>query len=186
MSAEFLQIWPYLIAVPALFMIYRRFRRSVGRQPVRPLRMMLRMALLIALGVSLLSHSIHSGEFQLVQIIGAAVGVSFGLWAAHRTRYASDAGHLYYLPHTYAGIAIFLLVLGRLLYRLIEVYASSHSLQAFAAPAMVRSPATVGLLFVLIGYYVCYYACVLWKSKHLRAEVLQASSDGAPKYDAAR
>jgi hypothetical protein len=186
MSAEFLQIWPFLIAVLAVFMIYRRFRRSFGRQPVRPLRMVLRMALLIALGVSLLPLSLHSGEFQLVQIIGAAVGVSFGLWAAHRTRYTRDEGHLYYLPHTYAGIAIFLLVLGRLVYRVIEVYAGSHSPQAFAAPAMVRSPATVGLFFVLIGYYVCYYGCVLWKSKHLRTEDLQASSGGAPKYDAAR
>lgn len=147
--------------------------------------MVLRMGLLLALGVSLIPLSLHSGEFQLVQIIGTAVGVSFGLWAAHSTRYARDAGHLYYLPHTYAGIAIFLLVLGRVVYRVIEVYAGSHSQQAVAVPTMVRSPATVGLFFVLIGYYVCYYGCVLRKSTHLRAEDLQASSSGAAK-DGAR
>jgi hypothetical protein len=176
MSAEFLQIWPLLIAALAVFMIYRRFRRSFGRQPVRPVRMVLRMGLLIVLGASLVPLALRSREFQLVQLVGAAVGISVGLWASHRTRYARDQEQLYYLPHTYTGVAIFLLVLGRLLYRLIEVYAGP---QAFAAPTMVRSPATVGLLFVLIGYYVCYCGCVLWKSKHLRAEDLQASSEGA-------
>jgi hypothetical protein len=40
---------------------------------------------------------------------------------------------------------------------------------------MVRSPLTVGMLFVLIGYYVCYYGLVLWKSKHLETRDLEES-----------
>jgi hypothetical protein len=185
-SAEFLQIWPLLIAALAVLMIYRRFRRTFGRQPVRPLRMVLRMGLLIVLGASLVPLALRSGEFQLVEIGGTAAGISLGLWAARRTRYTRDKQQLYYLPHTYTGIAIFLLVLARLLYRLIQLYGGTGSPEVFAAPTMVRSPATVGLLFALIGYYVCYYGCVLWKSKHLRTEDLQASSDGTPKVDGAR
>jgi hypothetical protein len=34
----------------------------------------------------------------------------------------------------------------------------------------------VGILSVLIGYYVCYYSWVLWKSKHLKAEDIEAAS----------
>ena len=41
-------------------------------------------------------------------------------------------------------------------------------------PPMVRSPLTVALIFVVVGYYVCYYAMVLWKSKRISPEDLEA------------
>jgi hypothetical protein len=40
---------------------------------------------------------------------------------------------------------------------------------------MVRSPLTLGLLFVLIGYYVCYYSLVLWKSKQIKPEDIEVA-----------
>ena len=42
------------------------------------------------------------------------------------------------------------------------------------APSMVRSPLTVALIFAVVGYYVCYYAVVLWKSKRISSEDLEA------------
>ena len=43
------------------------------------------------------------------------------------------------------------------------------------APAsMVKAPLTAGLFFVLIGYYVCYYGWVLWKSKRITPADLEA------------
>jgi hypothetical protein len=45
---------------------------------------------------------------------------------------------------------------------------------------MVRSPLTVGLFFVLMGYYVCYYSVVLWKSKRVTAEEIKSSDPTAP------
>jgi hypothetical protein len=47
--------------------------------------------------------------------------------------------------------------------------------RAFAAPSMVKSPLTVGILFVLVGYYAWYYGWLLWKSKHLTAADLEAA-----------
>jgi hypothetical protein len=44
---------------------------------------------------------------------------------------------------------------------------------------MVKSPLTVGIFFVLAGYYVWYYGWVLWKSKHLRAEDTESASPAA-------
>jgi len=32
------------------------------------------------------------------------------------------------------------------------------------------------MLFVLIGYYVCNYSRVLWKSKHIGAEDLETAA----------
>ena len=97
-------------------------------------------------------------------------------------------GRLYYVPHTYAGIAVSLLFLGRLAFRLVQGYTEMHASgttarmanaaypsQAFG-PGMVKSPLTVGIFFVLVGYYGWYYSWLLWKSKHLNA----ADIDAAP------
>ena len=100
-------------------------------------------------------------------------------------------GRLHYLPHTYAGIAVSLLFLGRLAFRVVQVYTgvqASHAAhvdggadpsQAFAPASMVSSPLTVAIFFVLAGYYACYYSWVLWKSKHLKAVDSEAASAAA-------
>ncbi len=49
--------------------------------------------------------------------------------------------------------------------------------QSFGAAGMLRSPLTLGLFYVLVGYYVCYYSIVLWKAKRVTAEEI---SPGAP------
>jgi len=41
---------------------------------------------------------------------------------------------------------------------------------------MVKTPLTLGLFFVLIGYYVCYYSRVIWKSKRITPADLEASA----------
>jgi hypothetical protein len=133
---------------------------------------------LLILGASLASLALHSWELLGVEIAGLATGVAMALWGAKRTRFERLNGQLYYLPHTYSGIAVTLLVLGRLVYRFVQMY-ESGSAQRLVAPSAVQSPLTAGLLFVLIGYYVCYYGRVVWKSKHLRAEDLEASSAAA-------
>jgi hypothetical protein len=185
MPADYSRIWPVIIAMLAVLMIYRRFRRNFGRQPVRPLRMSLRMGLLIVVGVSLVPLVTRGGQFLLAQMLGAAAGVALALWGAQRTRYVKQDEQLFYVPHTYAGIAVSLLVLGRIVYRIAQVYAmgsvsgagsSAASASGMRPLSMVQSPLTAGLFFVLIGYYVCYYGQVLWKSKHLKPEDLEEPS----------
>jgi hypothetical protein len=184
MPSDYARIWPFLIAAMVILMIYRRLRRSFGRQPVRPSRMKLRMGILLLVGVSLIPLALRSGETSLLGIAGAAAGVGLALWGANRTRYERRDGQLYYVPHTYTGIVVSLLVFGRLAYRFAQLYSmhaiaggmpGAGSAQSFASPSTVQSPVTVGLVCVLIGYYVCYYSRVLWKSKHIRAEDLEAS-----------
>jgi hypothetical protein len=178
------QISPYAIAALAVLLVYRRLRRSFGRQRIRPVRMRLRLGLLIALGCLMLPLAARSGQFLAAELAGALIGAALGVWGARRTRYQTYAGQLHYIPHTYTGIAVSLLFLGRLVYRIAELSATSRltgsggadSMPSFASPSMVRSPITVGLLFIVVGYYVCYYSMVLWKSKHIRQEDLEVSS----------
>jgi len=180
MEADYSRIWPYAIAGLAVLLIYRRFRRSFGRQPMRPVRMWIRIALLILLGCSLLPSAFKSGQFLIAELGGALAGLALGFWGARHTRYATYEGRLHYVPHTYTGVAVSLLFIGRLVYRFVEWYSQNGALGGAAAasrgmpPPMVRSPLTVALIFVVVGYYVCYYAMVLWKSKRISPEDLEA------------
>jgi hypothetical protein len=181
MQDDYSRIWPYVIASLAVLLIYRRFRRSFGRQPMRPVRMWIRIAVLILLGCSLLPYAFKSGQFLLVELAGAMAGTALGFWGARHTRYATYEGRLHYVPHTYTGVAVSLLFIGRMVYRVVEWYGENGALggpsavsQGFAPPPMMKSPLTVCLIFVVVGYYVCYYAMVLWKSKRISPEDLEA------------
>jgi hypothetical protein len=69
-----------------------------------------------------------------------------------------------------------LLLIGRLAYRLVGAYTMRASAGPDSAPqgidaqSMMTSPLTISLLFAVIGYYVCYYSMVLWKSKRIKPE----------------
>jgi hypothetical protein len=78
-----------------------------------------------------------------------------------------------------------LLFLGRLVYRLVQVYAGGHAgqpagapdpSQAFVPASMIRSPLTVGVFFLLAGYYLYFYGMLLWKSKHLKTDNIEVAS----------
>jgi hypothetical protein len=190
MQPDFSQIGPFLFAALVVFAIYRRFRRSFGRQPLRPARMTVRMVLLGVLVCLLVPAALRSAQFLTAELTGAALGIGLGVWGSQRTRFLTHDGRLYYVPHTYTGIAVSLLFLGRLAFRLMQAYGVDHAThaaaanayaaadpaQAFAPASMVRSPFTVGVFFVLAGYYLYYYGWVLWKSKHLEAADTEADS----------
>lgn len=195
MPADFSQIGPFLFAAVVVFAIYRRFRRSFGRQLLRPKRMTLRIVLLTVVAGLLLPAALRSAQFLAAEFVGAAFGVGLGAWGAQRTRFLMHGGRLHYLPHTYAGIAVSLLFLGRLAFRVVQIYvgapvshaanaalANAHAAdpsQAFGPASALKSPLTAGVFFVLAGYYLCYYGWVLWKSQHLKAADIEADTAAA-------
>jgi hypothetical protein len=192
MQPDFSQITPFLFAALVVFAIYRRFRRSFGRQPLRPARMRVRMVLLTILVCLLLPAALRSTQFLAAEVVGAGLGIGLAVWGAQRTRFLAHDGQLYYVPHTYTGIAVSLLFLGRLVYRIAQTYGGAHApaasalaanayasgepAQAVVPASMLKSPLTVGIFLLLAGYYLCYYGWVLWKSKHLEAAETGADS----------
>jgi hypothetical protein len=172
MQADFSRVLPYGIAALVVWAIYRRLRRSFGRQPIRPARMRVRMGILVLLGATFIPAALASVQFLGAECAGLAAGIALAWWGAARTRYRSEGGQLYYVPHTYTGIVVSLLFIGRLAYRLAQAYLWNTPMMS--GPGMnVKSPLTAGLVFVLIGYYVVYYGVVLWKSRRISPEDLE-------------
>jgi len=167
-----------LTAALVLFIIYRRFRRNFGRQPLRPKRMIVRMAIFATVGLLLAPAAVRSMDGALAVGVGLALGLGLGVWAAKRTRFERHQEHLHYIPHTYTGMVVSALFLGRLIYRFVIPHegfspVTARSSEA-ALGALYQNPLTLGIFFVLIGYYLYYYGYVLWESNHLKPEDLEA------------
>ena len=161
-----------------LWIIYRRFRRLFGRQELRPKRMKFRIVLLSVIGVFLLIPALASQELAWALVGGLGVGVGLGVWGAKHTRFETKDGVLYYIPHTYAGMVVSALFLGRIIYRIAMVSNSAWSVASVEANPGIgdffggigHSPITYCIFYMLVGYYVYYYNYVLYESKHLKPD----------------
>ena len=159
-----------------LWIIYRRFRRLFGRQELRPKRMKFRIVLLSVLGVFLVIPALISQELAWAMVAGLAVGVGLGVWGARHTRFEVLDGKTYYIPHTYAGMVVSALFLGRLIYRIAMVSHSAWDVVSVdSGPGfgdvfggIGHRPITYCIFYMLVGYYVYYYNYVLYESRHLK------------------
>lgn len=163
-----------------LFVFYRRFRRLFGRQKLNRGYLTFRMVLLCIVGGLLLLPTIFSRELALATLVGAAIGIGLAIWAAKHTRFERQDGTLYYIPHTYAGMVVSALFLGRIVYKIVAVSKSKLGVATMDATPSIsdfggfsglyHNPITRLVFFILIGYYVYYYLYVLRESKHLKPE----------------
>jgi hypothetical protein len=169
-----------------LWIIYRRFRRLFGRQKLNRGWMIFRVVLFSVLGAFMFIPAIASQQFGIALVLGAAIGVGLGMWGAKRTRFEARDGVLYYIPHTYTGMVVSALFLGRIVYRIATGSYSAFSVATtdsspFAGMGgLGRNPLTYGLFCVLLGYYIYYYGYVLYESKHLKPGDMEdaAEKDG--------
>jgi hypothetical protein len=162
---------PLLLGVVIVLLLYRRARRSFGRQPINAARLSLRAGLLCAVGALVLSTIWR--DTRLVQALAAGLaagGLLARLGLAH-TRFDASAEGRFYTPHSYIGVTVLVLFVARLVYRVASGHADLAALQATpgGSPVMTyqQNPVTLALLGVPIGYYVLYNLGVLRRSRAL-------------------
>lgn len=169
---------PTLVAIPLVgFVLYRRLRRTFGRQPVTPKRMTLRMVLLCVVCILLLVQSSATTCSLGAAAAGLALGLALAVVGLVHTKVQSTAEGRFYIPNKWIGLAVTALFLGRLAARLFTVSERVTEVASGTSPfaGLQRSPLTLGLFFLLAGYYVTYYAGVLRKAAAL-GPVFEAAS----------
>ncbi len=174
-------IVPVLVVLFILWRIYIRMRRSFGRQRVQPRRMTVRITLLALIGILVLGASPNLWALGAV-LAGAACGALLGLLGLRHTQFQSTSEGRFYTPHTYIGLSVTALFLGRLVY---DALLFSHDMQAFSAgPAGLAiaeqsNPLTLALTGAVIAYYLTYYLGVLRRSRQAVPEtpVLQTTPE---------
>jgi hypothetical protein len=163
-------IFPFVMGAFVLWVIYRRVRRNIGRQPVSAGRMQFRVGMLAVVGVLIAFGAVRDMSLLGALLAGVAGGVALGWFGLQHTKFEATAQGNFYTPHTYIGMAVSVLLLGRIAYRFLAVYPSMHAAaQADQNPfaAYQKSPLTLAIFGVVVGYYIFYYIGVLRTSKSL-------------------
>ena len=164
---------PILMGALVIFVIYRRMRRTFGRQTVSVGRMWGRIVVLLLVGCLVAYgavRSLSSLEALLAGILGGAALSYLGL---KHTQFEVTPEGRFYTPHTYIGMIVSALFLGRLVYRVAVSYEAAQAAAQAGAQApppdlasmYQNSPLTVALFGVLVTYYVVFNLGVLQKTK---------------------
>lgn len=181
-------ITPLLVAALVVWSVYRRTRRSFGRQAVQPGRLWFRIGLFAFLGGLILLTSPRDPRLLAGLAGGVICGAALGLVGLRYTKFEVSPEGRFYTPHMYIGVLVTALFIGRILYRFVSIYAGAHGL-ALAGPglgdpnayqnpyAYQRSPATLALFGAFVGYYLVYYIGVMTKT---RLPALSGEQSGAP------
>jgi cytochrome b561 len=154
---------PYIIiAALVVWRVYARVQRMVRRQKFSSVRSWITVALFPALIVLLALATFTQRSSELAELGGAAIGVALGIVGLRTTKYEATPEGLFYTPNAHIGIALSLLMVGRLIYRYFQMYApaqlvaQANSMQNNGANYFISSPLTLLIFGTLAGYYSTY------------------------------
>jgi hypothetical protein len=153
-----------LVLVPLIvWRIYARVRRMVGRQRLSRVRPWIAVCLFPIL-VLLLALASLQEPLALASLAGGLViGSLLAVYGLRLTSFERTAQGLFYTPNAYLGSALSLLLIGRILYRLVELYTGGLP-AADIHSDFARSPVTLAIFGTLAGYYVAYAVGLLrWR-----------------------
>jgi hypothetical protein len=158
---------PFAVGSVFLWQVYRRVRRHIGRQRLQPKRMMVRIAifavLILVFGViSALRPSLLIGFGG-----GLAVSVPLALIGLRLTRFETTPEGSFYTPNTYIGVALSVLLVVRLVYRINSLYGTTYAVST-PQPALMQSSLTLFLFGLLSGYSITYYSGIFLRSREPR------------------
>lgn len=165
------------------FALYRRFRRTVGRQPLVPGRLMFQVGLLGIVSLVFLALAFSAIGTAAAALGGLLAGGAVGLLGLHHTRFERGPDRDYYTPNTYLGMAVFGVFLARLVYRWVQASSQLQALPAGSSPppsavvgGMASNPLTSALLLMVIGYYLAYNSgLLLWVRRNPPGQEIHGS-----------
>jgi hypothetical protein len=159
-----------LVAIPLIvWRVYARIRRMVGRQRMSLIRACITLvvfpAVVLLLGLSAITHPERLG-WLAAGLVGGSLLAVYGL---RKTVFEPRPEGLFYTPNAHLGIALSLLFVMRIAYRLVEIYMLDPGMprdpQDFA-----RSPLTLSVFGLLAGYYIAYaIGLIRWRHSVLSA-----------------
>lgn len=133
--------------------IYRRVRRNIGRQKLHPRRAITSVIIFSVVSVLVVSTSLQNTHLLLGFGGGLLLGALLGFVGLRLTRFeTTDDGH-FYTPNTHIGVALSLLLTGRIAYRFMVLRNVSVTPNQ---PPLMQSPLTFFIFGLTAGYYIVY------------------------------
>jgi hypothetical protein len=144
-------------------------RSHVGPQPFSAGRALFRVVFLSIIALLLLMPHLGSVPSVEAAVAGGLVGVALGVYALRHTALEVSAAGTFYTPNLYIGLTVTALVLLRVGYRLSQLRDASQTAGGAPGFGAMQSPLTLGLFFLLAGYYAAYYIGLVRKEQEANA-----------------
>lgn len=136
--------------------LYKKIKRSIGYQPLKPRWLFTRMILfsLFAFGLSIFSV-IHPFLYGYL-IFGILGGWLLVVFAKKNISFEKRRGKIYFRTHIWVEIILLTLFLSRFLYRVTELYLTSPDLNSLGSysQSIGTDPLTIGVFFLIAVYYI--------------------------------
>jgi hypothetical protein len=153
---------PHFITLPIMgvfaWSFYRRVRRNIGQQPLRPRRAITSITILSLVSVLIVGTSRHNVNLPLGFGGGLLLGALLGVVGLRLTRFETTAAGHFYTPNTHIGIALSILFIGRIAYRIIVL---RDAVSATQHPPAFQSALTFFIFGLTVGYYLVYQTGLL-------------------------
>jgi hypothetical protein len=146
---------PIGIGALILWRTYSRVRRMVGRQRLSNVRPWITVSVLPIFVVLFTVASLAQPDSLLALSAGVLVGICLGIYGLRVTRFENTPQGMFYTPSAHVGIALSLLLVGRILYRLMQVY-GLYGMPPDPRVNYATTPWTMLIFGTLAGYYVTY------------------------------
>jgi hypothetical protein len=159
-----------LIAAILGWAIYRRARRSFGRQPVNVVRLRVRIGVLAVIGTLILAASALDTNLLAALSGGIACGAVLAMVGLRHTRFEATSAGRFYTPHTSIGLFVSALFIGRVLFRYLTLYGHPQVMAQVSPNPFDQyrhSPLTLAIFGVVVGYYTLFNFGVLRKSREI-------------------
>lgn len=168
----------FLIVLLLVWSVYRRIRRNIGWQIVRPRRMIYRIVLLVVVAALLMVAGSASHPVVLLwAAAGLLVGSALAILGIRTTQMQIRNGAVSYRPNTWIGALLLVVFFARLAVRLAIVYQAEQTGTLTSQSATTQSgtglavysqdPWTLSVFLVLAAYYIVYYILLMRKSRTL-------------------
>jgi hypothetical protein len=142
--------------------LYRRVRGMIGRQTSRMGRHWTAAVFFPVIALAVALGALVHPEALAGLGAGIVVGAGLAIWGLKLTRFEHTAQGFFYTPNAHIGIALSVVFVARIVWRLFEM--QSVAGQAVTPQHFAASPLTVAIFGALVGYYTTYAAGLLrWR-----------------------
>jgi hypothetical protein len=171
---------PYLVvAVPLVaWRVYSRIKRNIGRQALSRWRPWFTMTLFPVLIVLISLGAMSQPMRMLAMAAGIVAGAVLGIFGTKHTKFENTPQGIFYTPNAHIGIALSVIFLGRVAYRMFQLYSIDPNAQPNPAD-FASSPLTLSIFGLLAGYYVTYAIGLIRYKKSVEPGEEPSPSTGA-------
>jgi hypothetical protein len=170
-------LFSVLIVALIAWRLYSRFRRSVGRQRLSKVRPWITVSVFPILTALFIPLSIGNTWALAALVGGIAGGIGLGIYGLRLTEFEVTEAGLYYTPSAHLGIALSLLLVARIGYRVLQ--GGLFPTAGTPPPPPTSTPVTLLIFGALAAYYTTY-AIGLLRWRHTVAAVPPAAKPAEP------